>query len=107
MTEQLELTAPPHADPDVRWLEQLLLGAHCWMSARDIALSTGGRVGDRDLRALANASAEIISGQKGYKHLRHATAEEINHAASWLEAQAKKMGERAGRIRRRAHEIFG
>ena len=62
----------------------------------------------RFVRALAEAAgAEIISGQRGYKWIGNATSEEVNHAASWLESQAKKMSERACAIRRRAHEIFG
>lgn len=107
--EQLELKqfpAAPH-DPNVQWLEELLLGAKCWMSAKDISLTVGGKALDREIRELASASKWIISGQKGYRHISHATAEEINHAANWLESQAKKMSERAGRIRRSAHQVFG
>lgn len=109
MSEQLQINlAPPvTSDPETLWLEELLKGAHCWMTAKDIAFTTHGRVSDRDLRDLASASSEIISGQKGYKWIGHATPEEINHAANWLEAQAKKMSERAGRIRKRAHQLFG
>lgn len=62
----------------------------------------------RYLRALAEAaSPELLSGQRGYKWIGHATAEEVNHAAGWLEAQARKMAERACSYRRRAHQIFG
>lgn len=108
MNAQTELPLPaPPVNTDVRWLEELLRGTACWMSARDLGLSTLGRVGDRDLRALASASDWIISGQKGYKHLEHATPEEIDHAAHWLESQAKKMSDRAGKIRRNAHRRIG
>jgi hypothetical protein len=100
--------APRHAaDADLAWLEELLKGAGCWMSAKDIMLTVVGRLGDRDVRALASRSAWIISGQKGYKHITHASPEEIHHCAAWLESQAKQMGERAGRIRSAAHKIFG
>lgn len=94
-------------DRNVRWLENLLLGAQCWMTAKDIMLTVNGKLLDRDLRALASASDNVISGQKGYKHIQHATSEEIHHAVSWLESQAKKMSERACSIRRNAHKIFG
>jgi DNA adenine methylase len=58
----------------------------------------------RQLRELANASdGKIISGQRGYRHIRHATLEEIEHAANWLEHQAVQMGERARSIRRLRH----
>jgi len=56
---------------------------------------------------VASECENIISGQRGYKHIAHATPEEINHAANWLESQAKKMSERACAIRRNAHKIFG
>lgn len=99
---------PRHAAmDDVLWLENLLDGAKCWLTAKDIMQTVGGRVRDRDIRELASASGWIISGQKGYRHMRHASPEEINHATNWLESQAKKMGERAGAIRSNAHKIFG
>ena len=109
MSQQPELkifTYPPD-DSNTVWLETLLDGAKCWMTASDIALTTSGKIGDRDIRALASSSSNVLSGQKGYKHIKHATAEEIDHAANWLESQAKKMSDRAGAIRRNAHKIFG
>jgi len=97
-------------DTNVVWLEQFLKQHARWITASDI-LKWHGRVETesekRTIRALANASEWIIQGQLGYKHMESATAEEIDHAANALESQAKKMGERAGRIRRNAHKIFG
>ena len=62
----------------------------------------------RMLRAIAEASAGwILSGQRGYKHMVHASAEEVDHAAAWLERQAQKMSRRACALRRRAHQVFG
>lgn len=104
---QLGLFEARPDDKNVVWLEELLAGARAWMTARAIAATVAGRIGDRDLRALASASAWIISGQRGYKHLQHATPEEIDHAAHWLESQAKKMSERACSIRRNAHRVIG
>jgi hypothetical protein len=104
---QPDLFAAPREPGDAAWLEKLLLEAKCWMSAKDIILTTRGHVIDRDVRRLASETSNIISGQKGYKHVSHATAEEINQAANWLESQAKKMSDRACGIRRRAHQIFG
>ena len=104
---ELPISVPP-PDPDVRWLEQLLKGANCWLTARDILLTAGGtQLNDRIVRGLASASAWIISGQKGYKHLEHATPEEIAHCTHWLESQAKRMSDRAGAIRRNAHGRIG
>lgn len=108
-TEQKELPMFQHApdDPNVQWLENLLRGAQCWMSARDICLTNGGRTRDREVRALASASANIISGQNGYKHIAHATAEEIHHASSWLVSQGKKMIKRGIAIQRNGHRRLG
>ncbi|HEX3889437.1 MAG TPA: hypothetical protein VHX90_01185 [Verrucomicrobiae bacterium] len=102
---------PRHApNADVEWLERFLKINDGWHTSRTLITFIGRPTSDdnrRWIRELASVSAWIISGQKGYKHIEHATAEEINHAAAWLESQAKKMGERAGAIRSNAHKIFG
>lgn len=99
-------TPKPAVDPAATWLEKLLFEGKCWMSARDIMLTTAGRVIDREIRQLASDCPRIITGQKGYKHLAHATPEEINHAANWLVSQGKKMIKRGIAIRSQAHKIF-
>lgn len=104
---QLALFNFPPTDKRVRWLELLLIKAPGWRSAARIRKLSGNRLSDRRIRALASASPWIISGQEGYKHLGGATADEIDHAANWLESQAKKMADRAGHIRRSAHRRFG
>ena len=110
MTTQLEL-APPAPAPalarDAAWLEQLLHGHGRWLTAADIFELSGKMVDDRRVRKLASASGWIISGDSGYKHLEHATPEQIEHATSRLESQAKQMAERAGLIRRNAHRRIG
>jgi hypothetical protein len=102
---------PRHAeDSDVQWLENLLDWQKGWMTSSEIlraVFKDATENKQRWLRELASESVWIISGQRGYKHLKHATAEEIEHAANWLESQAKKMSDRAGGIRRNAHRIFG
>lgn len=58
----------------------------------------------RWLRNLAaNSDGLIISGQHGYRHISHATPDEVAHAANWLEHQATTMGQRARAIRRCFH----
>lgn len=104
---ELTLTPAPPQTPDVRWLEALLLGANCWMSARDIELTTGGQVNDRNARKLASVSEVIISGDKGYKHADHATPEELAHSSNRLISQGKQMIKRGLRIRRYAHRRIG
>lgn len=94
---------------DVAWFERLLQGAGCWMSASDILLSVSMPCNDdtkRWIKSLRAATTWIISGQKGYKHIEHATAEEIDHAANRLESMAKTLGEQAGALRSNAHRIF-
>jgi hypothetical protein len=98
-------TAPE--DANVRWLENLLCEAKDWKTAAEIAEAASGRVSDRDIRALASASAWIISGQKGYKHLEHSTPEESAHAKNWLISQGKLMIKRGLRIGRNAHRRIG
>ena len=95
---------------DVAWLETLLRERNAWITAAQILQLVDREESDSQkcyIRHIAQASAWIISGQKGYKHLAHATAEEINHFANWMESQATEMTRRAEAVRRNAHRIFG
>ena len=110
--EQTDLFSQLKNSPDesVAWFEKFLAGGQIWFTASDILISLGRPVSDankRWLRDLAGKSDFILAGQKGYRAMQHATPEEIHHCAAWLEHQAKAMAERAGRIRRAAHKIFG
>lgn len=108
LEQQPDLFTPrPQVNAEESWLETLLFGAQCWMSARAIMETTKGRVIDREIRQVASESSKIISGQKGYKHIAHATAEEVNHSANWLISQGKKMIRRGIAQRNEAHKIFG
>ena len=104
---QLGLFESRAGDANVQWLETLLRGAGCWMTARDIMQTCVGRLQDRDVRELASASEWIISGQRGYKHMEHATAEETDHASNWLVSQGKKMIKRGMALRRNGHKLLG
>lgn len=105
---QLSLfAAPPADDPDVVWLERTLDVVGDWMRAKELATASEDRLDERDVRSLAEASSAVISGQKGYKHLDRATAEEIAHFIAWMESQGRKMIGRAERIRRHAHGRIG
>ena len=69
---------------------------------------TGGRLDDREIRALASASdGVVISSYHGYRHIRTATAAEIARASDRLVSQGREMIERGVRIRRRAHGMVG
>jgi len=107
--QQQELFRAEPGDPNVVWLEKFLLEQHAWATAVQILERVNYPTTDsnkRWLRQLASASDWILSGQKGYRHLQHATTEEVQHAAAWLESQGKLMSERACRIRRNAHRIL-
>jgi len=82
-------------------LSDLLRGSG-WQTAKQLARHG---FNDRALRAIASASkGQIISGQKGYALTRESSVDDVNHAANWLEAQAKSMLARAYDIRRAMHQ---
>ena len=104
----LFLVKPGH--PNVDLLVNTLAEARDWMHAATILerwQTPDSEHNRRFIRALAEAAGpEVISGQRGYKFIGAATPEEIHHAAAWLEAQAKKMSDRACGIRKRAHQLI-
>jgi hypothetical protein len=99
-------------DPNVMFLVEHLRTIKGWATAAEINqyvfARIGRNVGDRELRAWAEAaSPDVISGQKGYKHVDCATTDEITHFVHWMESQGKKMIARAEAVRRRAHALIG
>jgi hypothetical protein len=112
MSEQpdLSLNQMPEANAQCReWLEYYLREHGGWHTAAMVLMAGCREVTEsnkRWIRELASGSAWVLSGQKGYCHLRHAKPEEISHAAAWLEHQAREMGERAARLRRAGHRLI-
>lgn len=110
-TADLPLFAP-HAAPaveagDVEALERLLLRAGGWRTESEVLVALGRADTEsqkRQVRRWANLSPRIISGQDGYKHLKHASVAEVQHCCAALECQAKEVAERVGRIRREFHK---
>ncbi len=98
-------------DPQVTRFVDLLLSHGGWLNSREALEALGLEDTDnarRALRAWAEAAeSELISGQRGYKHVDKATAEEIGHFCSWMESQGEKMKLRAARTRARAHGRIG
>lgn len=93
------LPAMQAADVDV--LVRCLTGQG-WVHAKE--LTRRHAISDRELRAIASASAgRVISGQRGYCLIEEATVDDANHAAAWLERQASLMAQRAREIRRAMH----
>ena len=110
MTTQLAFFETTAEDPNVRWLEAMLQRHQQWSTAADICQHAGWPASDnnkRRIRAWANASQMIVSGQPGYRHIDYCTSDELRHFTSWMESQAKKMTQRAEAMRRRAHQRIG
>ena len=73
-----------------------------WITARQVKQVFAWD--ERTCRKLAELSqGEILSGQKGYKLTREATADERDHAVNWLRSQGNKMIGRALKISRVHH----
>jgi hypothetical protein len=98
-------------DGSVQTVIALLDQEKAWLKADELLVKLGSKPTDsnkRKIRNIANwrAKGKIISGQKGYKHIRHATPEEIRtHAANWLRHQAKEMDQRATQILKQYHQL--
>lgn len=108
---QLELFRPAATNPNVAWFVEILFVNGGWMRAADILAIVPpdfDGLTDRDVRAWAEAAApKVISGQRGYKHTDHATAEEIKMFINTMESQGSKMLSRANKVRTYAHAKIG
>ena len=90
--------APKVTQTEVDNFVSMIAGYDDWIRARDLTPRTG--CGERLLRAFAHASdGKVITGQLGYKSTAKASVAEVNHAAAWLESQARAMERRASAIR--------
>lgn len=103
--QDLPLFQAAPSDANVLWLERYLKECREWVLGKNLCVLVNQD--ERWLRSVAEASAWVISGQKGYKHVENATAEEVNRFVNWMESQGKKMIARAERLRRNAHAVFG
>lgn len=108
MIEQIEMFRVRADDPNVEWLKDLLLRKGGWVTAAEICQVAGDRIDDRRIRSLAEAAGGwVISGQRGYRHIKHAKAGEIDHCVAAWESQARRMQDRARKTRILAHQIVG
>lgn len=106
MTQQILVFGAVATSPQAKLLLYALQGANRWMTARELVGAIGGD--ERTVRACAEElGCEVISGQRGYRHVDLATPEEIRHFIRWMESQAKRMTQRALRTQRRAHKLIG
>jgi hypothetical protein len=108
---QTELPLAPATLPDAALptILAVLDQEMTWLTAAQLLLKIGDTPTEsnkRKLRELASASnGKIISGQKGYRHIRHADVDEILHARNWLIHQAKAMSDRASEILHQYHQL--
>lgn len=88
---------------------EALLRDRGWAWSADLCQAMGiapTENGKRQIRLLASGSEWIISGQKGYKHLQFATAEEFaEFRMTWM-AQAKSICKRVARVTRNMHQVI-
>lgn len=93
--QSLRLFSVSHA----RQMRFLLASADRWLNASDLVSRLGlddTESNRRKIRQCAeDLGAEIISGQRGYRHVDRASVEEVRHFTAWMESQARKMQERA------------
>lgn len=100
-TADLPLFAPaPVAEPEhVARLVALLDEAVDWRTAEEVLAHFGWlptESNKRRVRAWASLTPKVISGQLGYRHLRHASSEEVHHCCARLEHQVKEVADRVG-----------
>lgn len=111
ITKQPELSFPmPENAPDAAWLEGELYRRGGWMFAADICRLAGmddSEDSKRWVRKLASESRQIISGQRGYRHIRRATPDEIHHCRNALRSQARELLRRYISIGQQAHALVG
>lgn len=106
MTDLIVLE-PRQADQWRAWIEHWLLAHGGWHTSQHICAATGGRLDDRTLRHVISSSDCIISSHKGFRHIEHATAEEIRHFLNDMLSRARALGRRYAAVRRRAHKLIG
>jgi len=100
---QLSLFAPPPMpeDPDAVALVEYLDRAFTWRTRAQIMKDLG--FDERRIRAARKASHfQIVAGQKGFRHIRHCTADERAAAPDQFESQGKDMLVEAHGYRRAA-----
>ena len=83
-------------------LERILRWNGGWMLSRTIQRKYG--VTARDIRAMAQASCRVISGNKGYRHMHSATMEEIGENIARRRAQIRTETDHVRRLEIEYHK---
>lgn len=106
MTEQMDLLSwsETAAEADAKVLARLLYLAGDWRTRREISAALGWSDHAR-IRHAANAAAgDVVFGQRGMKHLRHATPEEVSGCLNTLTSQRNELDKRILNTNRKYHE---
>jgi hypothetical protein len=83
-------------------LAAFLWNQKAWMTRSEVAQQL--KWNERRIRAAGEYSCgKIIFGQRGMRHIRFASIEEVNHCCLVLNSQAKRNADRAVEIRREFH----
>ena len=85
---------------DATRLKQVLACGR-WIKGRELVSRFG--FNHRIIRAIAEETGEIISGQQGYKLASLATDDELKRALADLESRANHIMARAGKVRFMMH----
>lgn len=94
------------AAADVDTLVAELYAVKTWRKRSQLCLSLGWS--ERRLRlAGERAGGQVIFGQKGYRHIRWASIEEIKACCATLFSQARRNSERAIETQRAFHQWGG
>lgn len=112
-TPQLEFFQEAPTDPNVAYLISVLESAgQAWTLAPElvavVCAQTAVKWDTKKISHLAEASeGHIISGQLGYKLLRHATPEEVRHFLNMMSSKRDAINARLLKTQKLAHQIFG
>ena len=94
--EQYDLFSPPKeaAEADARVLTRHLYLAAEWRTRKEIAAALGWSDHARIRHAAEAAEGDVIFGQRGMKHMRHATPEEASACIATLKSQVEAQQRR-------------
>lgn len=92
------MNSRPTVDEAARDRVLTALAGGRWIKARELSARFG--IPSRLIRAVAEETGDVISGQRGYKLARHATPKEIEAAIADLESRVLHLSARANRHRR-------
>lgn len=105
IAEQLDLfaTRVSSAEADGLVLERWLYLQGGWRTRREISDALGWRDHARIRHAAEAASGDVIFGQRGMRHLRNSSPEEVAICIATLESQVESLQRRIMATRKKFH----